>query len=216
MLAWPDVLGKQCLPRTRDVVSSAEADYRIDAWISSEPGSRPLVSSNSSALSFSMGFGLPSLIDRPLFPPRMQELLHKVKSCGYLARFVFQSPQATSDDAHSLCMSLLRLHHSVLAQRFGGAAEALRLCLVLILSYILARLSSSSANWNAVRLASAVGEIEDLESPQKVTFAELLLWIFIVSAFAPTMKIVIRPLVEEAVHQSGRSGGEGCESGRSK
>lgn len=181
MLAWPNVL--RCTPTTQNVGFSTMQDMPLDIELASQPEDTCLVSSKS-PVSFSMGFGLVLLNESVLFPVRMQELLQEVSRCAYLGRWVFKSQEATSDDASALCMSLLRLHHSLLSERFNGIAEALRLCLFLNLSYLRTKLSPSSANWNAVRLVSMVDTVDYGMKFQEQIFADLLLWMCVVGASA--------------------------------
>lgn len=174
MLAWPDVLEKPC---------QSEA---VDDLLARTIKDSPLIVSTSSTLSFTMGMGLVHLSHRLPLPQNLQKLLGEVGKCGNLARLVFQTRQATNDDAHAMCMSLLRLHHSLLSERFTGIAEAIRLCLILKLSYLRTRLISRSVNRLAVTLADVINKAPNETNLQKRRTPDLMLWIYIVGGSAAT------------------------------
>ena len=186
MLAWPDNLEQQCYPRSEIVSPDGDQDLETADYFGLLKKGSTLVKSDSDDFKFAMGMELVLLDQRLSLSKGIQEVVGEVARCGYLARFVFHSARATHEDAHAMCMSLLRLHHSLLSHRFDGIRQALRLCLFLNLTYLRTRLSFGSENRNTLKLAKILEPIIDDISSYDNEVADLMVWMCIVGASTAT------------------------------
>ena len=186
VLAWSQVLDRQCrLQKHHNSRSNRSTDPGFS--VAAPPEGSFLVSSKSSALSFSAGAKLIFLFQYVSLPIQLARLFDEVAPCSHLARYVFLTPHSTPPDAHALCMCLLRLHHSLLCEHFDDPLpEAIRLCLIMNLSYLRTRLSARSANSNARRLAEVLKRPQVETGAEDAEIAELMVWICAVGASAAT------------------------------